>query len=102
LGTPGNTCKGEELAPLLYAEEETRLSRCHLTFWSRENLAALGAAAAFAGALARRGAVLLHAPSPLPPQRAATRGVSNPHQTCGVSVFCAILTAFFLILGQII
>lgn len=63
---------------LLSAEGEISSSRCHRTFWSKENLPALGAAAAFAGALARRSALLLHVPAPLPPEGAAMHGLSNP------------------------
>lgn len=78
MGTPGNICKREQLALLLYAEEENSLSRCHMTFRSKGNLPPLGVAAAFAGTLAKRGALLLYVPAPLPPEGAATHGVSHP------------------------
>lgn len=66
LGTPGNIRKREQLALLPFAEGEMSLSRCHMRFWSKENLPPLGAVAAFAGTLARRDALMLHVPAPLP------------------------------------
>lgn len=69
-----------------------------MTFRSKEDLPLLEAVAAFAGnpapLLARRDALLLHGPASLPPEGAATHGVSNPCYTFGMFVFYTLLTTF--------
>lgn len=90
MGKSGNVCESEQLALLLNAEGEISLSRYHKRFLSKENLPPLGVAAAFAGTLARRGALLLHLALcwlPLLPRELASTASQIPVKKFGMFVF---------------